>query len=84
MKTVLISFAICCFASTAALAECTPVVEGKVYQCDPPPQNSGPVRCKMLNGVLLCTGEIGQEAQYRANVVKPINCGYRRGQYVCW
>lgn len=86
MKYAILAALSACLMSTSALADCSVVAEsdkGKVYQCDMPPQAAGPVRCTKLSGVLLCNGEIGQDAP-ATNVVKPTNCGYRKGQYVCW
>lgn len=70
-----------------ATADCTPLYNAdgqtKAYQCDLPVAPQGPPHCNLVSGLLICTGEIGQETE-RTNIVKPANCGWRRGRYVCW
>lgn len=85
-----LGIAILLLSTSLASAECSVVATndkgGNVYQCEPPVQASAPVKCRYLNDVLLCTGEIGQEAYTDRGwvVVKPSNCGWRKGKYICW
>lgn len=75
-----------CLASTVAFADCTPLTNAngdtKAYQCDIPAPSSGPVTCSIVNGLLICNGEIGQPVE-DTKVVKPSNCGWYRGHYRC-
>lgn len=89
MRT-LIAIAALLLSNSLTMADCEAVFEGKnrpVYKCDKPaaPVNVR-VRCWTVDDTLLCNGEIGQEIKREraADVVKPSNCGYRRGKYLCW
>ena len=81
MKTI--GFVALLLTSTSAFAECTNLAPG-LYQCEPPPQVTGPVRCRYFNETLICNGEIGQEKEVYKQIVKPVNCAWRRNKYVCW
>lgn len=76
-------------STSFAMADCEAVFDGKsgpVYKCDKPsaPVNTR-VRCWTVDDTLLCNGEIGQEIKRDpVAVVRPSNCGWRRGAYVCW
>jgi hypothetical protein len=88
--TILRNAALCvtllCMSSSIALADCEVVAinhktAAKVWQCEPPAASQTRPKCWHVSGVLLCSGEIGQEIP--SNRVTPQNCGWRKDKYVC-
>jgi hypothetical protein len=91
MKKIAIALALLCFTPSLALAEDCEQIQSKDgsftrWMC-PMPDADAPAKCSVVKdkegeNKLLCDREIWQAVPEKR--VAPVNCGWRRGKFVCW